>query len=406
MSGRPRLAPLALAALIALAGAAGSVAIGAVMGMSGHELVNLSLSLLPALLLSLAAAALAARLLAHAPARRRLLGVIVIASLVGIANLFVLSVTMWIDGSQALDLGVLLLYTTAVGAGTALALTGEAVDAVERLTETARRLGDGDLDARAGPIDAGPELRSLAMTLDDMAVRLRDSIERERDLEAGRRDLIAAASHDLRTPIASLRVMLEAIEDGVVSDSDEQRRYMHEMRNSVDALVALTDDLFELVQLEAGAIEADAERSTLELVTNAALAACEGQALEKGVAVRAELGTAATTSCSPRLGRVIQNLVQNAIRHTPPGGSVRVEADRSAARVSLVVTDTGEGIPPDSIDRVFEPFWRGDAARGSGAGSGLGLTLAKRIVEGLGGEIAVETERPIGARFAVTVPVG
>jgi signal transduction histidine kinase len=282
-------------------------------------------------------------------------------------------------------------------------LTRSTTGAVDRLSSTARRLGDGDLDARVGPIEAEPELAGLARTLDDMAVRLQESVERERALEAHRLEMITAASHDLRTPLASLRAMIEAIEDGVVAEGPERDRYLAEMGKSVDSLADLTDDLFELIKLEAGAIEADNDSTRLVDATAAGLALCEGAALEKGIRIRAALGDAEQATCSPRVARVIQNLVQNAIRHTPSDGSVAVQAERTADGIRLLVSDDGEGIPADALDKVFEPFWRGDSARTS-KGSGLGLTLVKRIVEGLGGEIRVSSRPAEGTTFAVLLP--
>jgi signal transduction histidine kinase len=231
----------------------------------------------------------------------------------------------------------------------------------------------------------------------------RDAISREREIQRQRRDLITAVSHDLRTPLASLRAMAEAIDEGVVSDPATLRQYVAEMRRSVDALVALIDDLFELAQVDAGAIEVESRRATVEEVVAKAVAACDGQATEKGLRVEARIAEVAGSSCSPRLTRVVQNLLQNAIRHTPADGTVLVEAHRETGSLRLTVEDTGEGIPAESADRIFEPFWRGDAARSSD-GSGLGLTLAKRIVESLDGQIQVDTDLGRGARFAVVVP--
>ena len=228
----------------------------------------------------------------------------------------------------------------------------------------------------------------------------RDAVARERSVEAQRRDLITSVSHDLRTPLASLRAMAEAIDEGVVDDPPTMRRYATEMRRSAESLGTLIDDLFELVQLEPEAIAAEARRATVELVDTTALAACGGDAERKGLRVETELNGAADAPCSPRLGRVLQNLVQNAIRHTPADGTVRVEAERSPGTLRLTVSDSGEGIPSDSLDRVFEPYWRGDAARSS-EGAGLGLALSKRIVESLGGEIEVDSDPGYGSRFAV-----
>jgi signal transduction histidine kinase len=199
--------------------------------------------------------------------------------------------------------------------------------------------------------------------------------------------------------------MVEAVDDGVVEDAPTLRRYAGEMRRSVDTLVALVDDLFELVQLDAGAIEAETERARVGDVVRSAVGACRDDAQDKGVAVRTDLDGAADTACSPRLVRVLQNLVQNSIRHTPPDGTVTIEARQLDGRLRLVVEDTGEGIPAHALPRVFDPFYRADPAR-TGSGSGLGLAVAKRIVEALGGDIAAESRMSRGARFAVTVPIG
>jgi len=236
-----------------------------------------------------------------------------------------------------------------------------------------------------------------------MAARLSASLERHRAAEAQRSDLITAVSHDLRTPLAGLRAMVEAIDDGVVDDVATVRRYVAEMRGAVDSLVVLVDDLFELVQLDAGAIGAESERARLDDVVRSAVAACDAQAAEKGLALETKLNGAAAARCSPRITRVIQNLLQNAIRHTPADGSVRVEARQAGDRIEVVVADSGEGIEPAALERVFDPFWRGDAARSS-EGAGLGLALAKRIVEALGGSIVVESEPTRGSRFAIVLP--
>ncbi len=409
MSGRSavlhRLQPAAIAAVVTGVGAVATLVLAAIWGMAGEDLASLALSLVPALILSVVAAALAARLLSGASIRRRTLGVVFLASAVGLANLMILAWRMYLDGSDSTHLAILLLYSAAAGAGAAFALTRSTTDAVDRLAATARRLGDGDLTARTGPIEAEPELTDLARALDDMAVRLQASVERERALEAHRLEMITAASHDLRTPLASLRAMIEAIEDGVVPPGPERDRYLAEMGKSLASLTALTDDLFDLIKLDAGEIEADTAQARLVDVASAALALCEGPALEKDIRLRADLGDAESALTSPRVARVIQNLAQNAIRHTPTGGEVMVRAHRTAEGISIEVDDEGEGIPPEALEKVFEPFWRGDASRSTG-GSGLGLTLVKRIVEGLGGEIHAGSAPMGGARFAVSLPRG
>jgi signal transduction histidine kinase len=374
-----------------------------VIGMKGGELADLAALLLPAAAATVAALLTGDRLLSRASLRQRFLSVGAIAALVSLGNLAVLVALMSVSSHDASLMAALLVYSVGTGIAAAMVASRSAGRALERLDRTARALAEGNLQARTGSLHAGPELDRLGHTLDEMAARLEDSLAREREGEARRRDLVTAVSHDLRTPLAALRAMVEAIDDGVVEDLPTVRRYAGEMRVAVESLTQLVDDLFELVQLDAGAIEAETKRARLAEVMQSALAACEGQATEKGLSVETHVDGAADYLTSPRLVRVLQNLLQNAIRHTPADGTVRLQARRSDEGIELVVEDTGEGIAAEALDHVFEPFWRGDVAR-SGTGSGLGLALAKRIVETLGGEIVVQSAPFRGARFAVLLP--
>jgi signal transduction histidine kinase len=396
--------PLLLAVVVAVAGAAGTLAAATAAGMRGGELAHLALLMLPAGAITALAAAGLRRFLVRAPVAAVLVAVAVIAVLVAVANLAVLGALMFVDPHDAALVGILLAYAAASGVAAALVVARTTTRAVGQLAEVARRLGDGDLRARVGALGAGEELEVLARSLDDMAGRLGDSLAREREAESQRRNLVTAVSHDLRTPLAGLRAMVESIQDGVVSDAPTLRRYMVEMKRSVESLVELVDDLFELVQLDAASIDLESRRAALSDVVNSAASACRAQAFERGLIVETQLGDAAGTPCSPRLTRVLQNLLQNAIRHTPADGTIRIEARSLPSSVEVVVTDEGDGIPEDALDKVFEPFWRADVAR-STPGSGLGLAIAKRIVESLGGRIGVESEIHRGTRFAIELPL-
>jgi len=199
--------------------------------------------------------------------------------------------------------------------------------------------------------------------------------------------------------------MVEAIDDGVVEDTPSLRRYASEMRRSVTQLSTMVDDLFELAQLDAGAIEAEARRARLEDVVRSAVGAVQLQADQKGLDLRADLGAERDTPCSPRLARILQNLLVNAVRHTPSDGTVLVEATRRPGELEVAVLDTGTGIEPEDLSRIFEPFYRTDPAR-TGGGAGLGLALARRIAESMGGRLEVESVPAAGSRFSVRLPVG
>ena len=188
-----------------------------------------------------------------------------------------------------------------------------------------------------------------------------------------------------------------------VLEGETIRRYVTEMKRAVNSLVVMVDDLFELVQLDQGVIEAEIARARFEDVARSAIAACESHAAQKGLVIETDLHGAESSLCSPRLTRVLQNLLQNAIRHTPADGTVRIEARQTAGALEVVVTDTGEGIDEASLGRVFEPFFRVDDARSQG-GSGLGLAIAKRIVEAMGGDITVASKPQSGSRFAILLP--
>ena len=394
---------LVLLAAVAAVGATGTFVVGAATGMGSSELRHLAAYVVPALLVTVAAMWVTGRLLTRASLAQRFVVVGALGAAVALANLWVLSRQMFVSEHDATLLGVLLLYSVGAGVGAAVVTARSSARAVRRLTATAGALGEGDLDARAGQIEGGPELDLLAATLDDMAARLQGAQQRERQIETTRRDLVTAVSHDLRTPLASLRAMVEAIDERVVDDPESMRRYAEQMRRSVRQLGAMVDDLFELAQLDAGAIETETRRARLGEVVSSAVATVGLQAEEKGLSLVAELNGADDALCSPRLARVIQNLLVNAVRHTPADGSVRIEARLAADALEVAVADTGEGIAPQDLARVFDPFFRADPAR-QGAGAGLGLALAKRIVEALGGEISAESEPSHGARFAVTLP--
>jgi signal transduction histidine kinase len=393
---------LLLVTAVALAGGIGSLAVGAAMGMHASDLAHLGALIVPAVLVTVASIALARPILARASMPQSMAAVAIVGAVAGVANLAVLSRMMIVEDHDATTVAVLFLYSAGAGVGAAMALARSRSRSFERLSSTARTLGEGELDARVGPID-GPELQTLGHALDEMADRLQLANERARAAEVTRRDLITAVSHDLRTPLASLRAMVEAIDEGVVEDRPTIRRYAGEMRRSIGQLVAMVEDLFELTQIDAGAILVESQRARIEEIVGSAIAAVELEAQSKRLALVTELNGAGDALCSPRLTRVLHNLLANAIRHTPPDGMVLLRASRSADAIELAVQDTGEGIAREDLEHVFDPFFRADPAR-KGPGAGLGLAVARRIVEALGGRIEAASEPGRGSRFAVHLP--
>lgn len=227
-----------------------------------------------------------------------------------------------------------------------------------------------------------------------LAVRLAMEERARRQIEEARRQLVAAASHDLRTPLASLRLLVESIEDGVVT-GETRDRYLAEIRTHVALLSDLIDDLFELSRIEAGDITWTMRQVELGDLIDDTVAAMRAPAAERGVTIAAELppGEVVATANAEKVQRVLFNLIQNAIRHTPADGSVTVRARSLPDGVEVEVADDGEGVPAGAGERVFEAFYRGNEARGED-GAGLGLAISRAIVEAHGGRIWLEEGAP------------
>jgi signal transduction histidine kinase len=227
-----------------------------------------------------------------------------------------------------------------------------------------------------------------------LAVRLAMEERSRGEIEEARRQLVAAASHDLRTPLASLRLLVESIDDGVATGATRDR-YLKEIRTHVAVLSDLVDDLFELSRIEAGDISWTMRQVELGDLIGDTVAAMRAPAAERGVTISAELppGAVVAEGNAEKLQRVLFNLIQNAIRHTPADGSVTVRARSAPGAVEVEVVDNGEGVAAGDGERVFEAFYRGDAARGSD-GAGLGLAISRAIVEAHGGRIWLEDGAP------------
>jgi signal transduction histidine kinase len=399
-----RIRPLAMLLALVLMGAGGALLVAAALGMDASELAHLAGLLAPAIVVTVAAATLASSLLRRTSLRQRYLAIAAVGTLVALGNLFALTQAMFVSTRAATVIAVVLIYASAAGLAAAHASARSSAAALDRVTGTARAVGVGDLSARVGPLEAGAELDRLAAAIDQMAARLQAVADQEQRVEQTRRDLITAVSHDLRTPLANLRAMVEAIDDRVVSDPPTIRRYAADMRRAVGQLSSLVNDLFELVQVDAGAIEAEIERARFGDVVASAIATVEVEAARKGVVLSADVRGTEAEACSPRVSRVLQNLLVNAVRHTPADGTIHVEGRLDPDALRLVVRDTGEGIAADDLPFIFDPFYRVDSAR-SGNGAGLGLALADRIVRALGGTIAVASHLDGGTRFDVTLPL-
>jgi signal transduction histidine kinase len=276
---------------------------------------------------------------------------------------------------------------------------GRGVDGGEVASGLAPRNGSGGFIEPTTPMPA--ELASLSRQLADTSGRLAASRQRERALEASRRELVAWISHDLRSPLAGLRAMAEALEDGIAEDP---ARYHRQIRGEVERLSGMVGDLFELSRIQAGSLTLSPTRMSVYDLVSDAIAGADALANERGVRLADEgVEQVPVEVDGKEMTRVLANLLVNAIHRTPADGTVAVGARRDAGGVVLSVTDGCGGIPADDLPRVFDTGWRGTNARTPPGGAGLGLAIVRGIVEAHKGRAAVRNV-PGGCRFEVTLP--
>jgi signal transduction histidine kinase len=318
--------------------------------------------------------------------------------------LVVVGLLMVVSGHDARLVGTIVLGAGVLAGVAAKLVAGSILRDVEVVRDGLTAVGRGERDIRIETA-ARDELTELASAANAMISRLRAEENARDQSDAARRDLVAAVSHDLRTPITSLRLLAEAVEDEIV-DEETRRGYLKRMRTHIDALSALIDDLFELSRLEAGDIRWSLERVPLGELVGETVEAMRVQAEAKGVAVVANIPDALVPAqANPeKLQRVLFNLIQNAIRHTPADGSVVVRAEPVAGQIEVEVADTGDGIAPEERERVFTAFYRGGAhAARTGGGAGLGLAVSRAIVEAHGGRIWL-ADASVGTRVRFSLP--
>jgi signal transduction histidine kinase len=375
---------------IVLIAAAWSTAAGAVALGVGWLIRHRSLGWLPPLV---ALAAVAA----------------VLAGMVGTARAMFLSdhdfaVLLWVSGVAGL---VALAFATALGFGL--------VRTSRRLREDARRFGE--VGRYAGATHGPAEFQALSAELARTSDRLEEARERASRLDASRRELVSWVAHDLRTPLAGLRAMTEALEDGLAGDP---ARYHRQMRAEVERMVLMVDDLFELSRIHAGVLRLEPESLSLGDLVSEAIAGAELAARAGGVHLGGSVEHGLVVTADPAgLTRVVRNLVTNAIRHTPADGTVEIHGHSVIDGVELTVTDGCGGIASEHLPHVFDVAWRGEPARtpegptGAGGfgdqardgkvGAGLGLAIVKGIVEAHHGRVRVDNAGS-GCRFAVVLP--
>lgn len=338
--------------------------------------------------------------------RTQLLLVSVVVAVIVVVNIGFVAYLMFISPH---DLGLLItmiLFSLGLSILASIYLSQPTTRNLNKVINAVRQINAGNLEANV-PVASRDEVGELARAFNAMVQRLQESLEREREMERTRRELIEAVSHDLRTPLSSVRAMIESINDGVVSDEVTIKRYLNTAQSEIESLSQLVNDLFELSQIDAGLLQLHTDSIYLQQLIPDTVETMRAQAASYNLSLneQVEQELSPVTVDSRRIQRVLYNLIQNAIRHTPADGSIIIKATDIGDAVEVRVADTGEGISVDDLSRVFERSYRSEKSRSrQSGGAGLGLSIAKGIVEAHGGHIWVNSELGKGSEFSFTLP--
>jgi len=332
-----------------------------------------------------------------------------IAGAVALLNVVIVAQLMFLSTEHDLKLLMaFVVFSALVTAFFSFWLASLVSGRIERVAASVRLLARGHFGARLTP-EGNDEVGRLMADVDLLAARLREGEEQRAALDRERRELTTAVSHDLRTPLASLRAMTEALSDGIVDDPSEVRRYYTTMRREIERLSRMIDDLFELSQLDAGALRLECRRVCVQDIAAEVVDAMQAAARLAGVGLHLEVAgeVPEIEVDGARIERAIGNLVRNALEHTPAGGWVVVSLSAADGNVDLRVADSGDGIDPIDLPHIWERFYRAERSRsrsGNGDGAGLGLAITRGIVEAHQGSVEVSSPAGGGASFVLRLP--
>ncbi|HEY7707800.1 MAG TPA: HAMP domain-containing sensor histidine kinase [Gaiellaceae bacterium] len=343
----------------------------------------------------LAAGVVSAAVLRFVPTLRLQIGALALLAVCLPLGVVIASGLVMFDMDAAKILSVAIASGLAALAG-ALLLSRWILRPLERLRAASAQLARGELDARAS--ESGPrELAELSASFNEMASNIEQLFD-------ARRQLVAWASHDLRTPLASLRAMIEALEDGLAKPEE----YLPDIRAQLETLSVRVEDLFELARIDAGILKLEVREQPLGDLISGCLRGMQAEAAARRIRLEARLDPAdpQVRMAPEKVERVLLNLLTNAVRHTPADGAVSVVVEPNSDHVVVAVEDTGTGLAPGAVERMFERFWRADDSRTtSSGGAGLGLAIAQGLVHAHGGTIWAENRSSGGARVAFTLPL-
>jgi signal transduction histidine kinase len=337
--------------------------------------------------------------------RWTLLGGYALASILTFFNVWFSAQMMFASNHDLLLAIVLLIFAGGMAMVLGYFLSTTITDRIHELQDAAEKLSKGDLKTRV-PSQGRDEVSRLANSFNQMAEQLQAADKKQRDLDNMRRDLIAWVSHDLQTPLASMRAILEAVSDGVVDDPETVKRYLNTAQRDVRNLSVLIDDLFQMAQLDAGGFPLNKDRSSLSDLVSDTLESFTELAKQQEIILEGNVDPDVdpVNMDTQAVGRVLNNLISNALRHSSRG-RVSVWVRRSDLGAEVTISDTGEGIREDDLHQIFERFFRGEKSRNRGTGgAGLGLAIARGIVRAHGGDIKVESQIGKGTQFTFHIP--
>ncbi len=405
----PRRNLIVFAAGTLLAVAGGLIVFSLVFKPPGNEFAAMTLYLGITAAISLVAGVVAYRTgwMRRSPRLAwTLLAGYLLAAALTFVNVLTTARLMFINRHDLLLSTVLLVFAAGIAVSIGYLVSSTVVAAVRTLNRGAEEVARGNLDVVV-PEHGPEELAELARHFNEMTSRLKE-VEAERAVfERARRDLIMAVGHDLRTPLASVQVITEALADGVVDDPATVRRYLNTARRDLDTLSRLVDDLFVLAQLDSDGVQLDRRPNSLADLVSDTLEAFSVRAEQQEVELHGEAlsGIPDLEFDASYVGRALANLMDNALRYTPPGGEVVLKTVPVADGVEVQVCDSGPGIDERDLPHVFERFYRGDESRSRAhGGGGLGLAIVKGIVEAHGGTVGVRVAPGAGTTFSFVLP--
>ncbi len=330
----------------------------------------------------------------------------ILSSLLTLLNVW-LTARLMFASQHDLVLGtILLLFASgmAIALGWFFATTlGERIDS---LRGAARQLADGELSTRVN-VHGRDELAELSQAFNEMAEKVEAAAREQQELDQLRHELLAWTSHDLQTPLASMRAMIEALADDMVEDDTTRRRYLATIQREIQSLSSLIDDLLQVAQIDAGGLRINPAWNSLSDLISDTLESFSEIAMQQGVKLSGEAvpDLDPVWFDPPRIGRVLANLIQNALQYTPEGGQVIIRAEKVDGVITIEVRDDGEGIKPEDMPMIFESFYRGEKSRSRATGgSGLGLAIAKGLVEAHNGQITARSASDKGTTIVFTLP--